>query len=340
MDKEIALELIKRSCPSIAYRIRKEIFHEDTASPEMKALQGKILAEKEVVRILALKKEDGWLGGYFHGTGEPESAIRYLMEKGVEPSHPVVQAALRAITARGEEFDRGCMQRVGKPLDEWHLGGSKLMRAWVFACAGEENHDFVRERIDEALNVFRFAAGVRRMEDVYETYKGINVFRPGVMWPCVYHLRLLAHTKMWRTQENTAMLAQAVTRLAELSPIPEIKLFNKHQVISPASVYMNNFNDDMAALDGKEWMLWFHRTELIARLQVIPRVEAMGRQLTQVRQMLHDSGGLFTKKLRHYYFTKWTQYTGLSLEADWLSAQNRVNDLTFRWLLIEVYAGL
>lgn len=340
MDHKTALHLAKTACPSIAYRIRKEIFHEDTSSPEMKALQDKILSDPEVVRIFALQKEDGWLGGSFHGTDEPESAIRYLMEKGVEPSHPVVQGALRAIIARGNDFDRGCMERVGKPLDKWHLGGSKLMKAWVFACAGEENHDFVRGMVNEALDVFRYEAGVTRAEDIYEMYKGIPVFRSGVMWPSLYHLRLLAVTQGWRTAENASLLAQAIGRMAELSPIPPIRLLHKHQVIAPASIDINIFQKDMDALPDKEWMLWFHLTELIARLGAATRVETIRKQMEQVRQMVSSSGGLFTKKLRHYYFTKWTQYTGLRLEADWASADRRTYDLTFRWLMIEAYSSL
>jgi hypothetical protein len=271
MFQDTAMYLSKTACPSIAWRIRKEILQEDCASPEMRELQRRILEEPEVKRILSLKKEDGWLGGLFHGTDEPESGIRYLMEKGVESSHPTVQAALQAILERGTDFDRGCLHRVGRHLDAWHLGGSKLIKACVFAYAGEEDHDFVREGIREALNAFRFVCGTMRMEDIYEPYKGKKVFRPGVLWPCVYHLRLLAMTRSWRTEENRQMLAKAVTGLAELSPIPEIKLLYKRQVIAPASAFMYDFNSDMAALSGFEWMMWFHRTEMIARLVSLQR---------------------------------------------------------------------
>ncbi len=333
MNQHVIESLIQSACPSIAYRIKKEILNEDVNSPDMMALQESILRDPEVTRILSLQGEDGWLGGTFHGRDEPESGIRFLMEKGVKSSHPAVQRALDAIEHRGEAFDRGCMERVGKPLDAWRLGGSKLMRACVFAYAKREEHPFVREGVREALDVFGYVCNTACIEDIYEPYKGINVFRPGVMWPCVYHLRLLAHTVGWRTRENQAMLSRAVARLAELSPIPEIKLLHRHQVISPASIYMNDFNCDMAAMDDRAWMMWFHRTELIASAGACNKAGAVFAQIAYVRDTCLENG-MFTKKLRHAFFTKWSQYTGLALEADWKAEERRVNDLTFRWLMI------
>jgi hypothetical protein len=339
MFEKTALYLTKTACPSIAFRIRKEIFQEDGESPEMHKLQKRILEVTEVKRVLSLQKEDGWLGGLFHGTDEPESGIRYLMEMGVERSHPAVQKALQAILYRGVDFDRGCLIRVGKHLDAWHLGGSILIKACVFAYAGEENHDFVRNGIVEALNAFRYVCTVLRVEDIFENYKNKKVFRPGALWPCVYHLRLLALTHSWRTEENRQMLAKAVTRLSELSPIPEIKLLYKQQVIAPASAFMYNFNSDMASLSDFEWMMWFHRTEMIARLGIASKVQAIQKQLDYVSGMAKENEGLFTKQVSHFSFMKWSAYSGLALEDGWKTKDRRVNDLTFRWLLIQHYAA-
>ncbi len=340
MDQHILKTLVQNACPSIAYRIKREILKEDIHSPDMMALQEAILRDPQVMRILALAQEDGWLGGTFHGRDEPESGIRYLMEKAVEGSHPVVRGALTAIENRGVAFDKGSMERVGKPLDDWRLGGSKLMRACVFAYAGAEEHEFVRQGILEALEVFRSVLTVRSAEDISMPYKGKLVFRKGALWPCIYHLRLLAHTQNWRTEDNLNMLAQAVTRLGELSPIPEIKLLHKGQIISPASVYMNDFKEDLAGLDSAGWAKWFHRAEMIARLNIAAKVPAVMRQLQYVSGLVKEGGGLFTKELRHPYFTEWSQYMGLALENDWKTKNRRVYDLTFRWLLIQTYAGI
>lgn len=335
--KQIALSLAQRACPSIAYRIHRDILLEDCSSPKLQELQEKLLQEAEILRILSLKREDGWLGGTFHGVDEPEFCIRYLMEKGVEPGYQVIREALEALLSRGDKFDVGSMERVGKPLDDKHLGGSKLIRACVFAYTGREQDDFITERIKEALDAFQYVCQLGSITDIYKEYKNKLVFRDGVLWPSIYHLRLLAYTKSWRSPENLTMLVAAFTRLAEFSPIPEIKLLYRSQIIGPASIFMNSFNENMESLSAREWMMWFHRTELIARLGISDRIPSVNSQIEYVNRLLDLNGGLFTMNLRHYYFTKWTQYIGLALEDDWRSVNRMINDLTFRCLLINSF---
>lgn len=334
MKQQTANFISERACPSIAYRIKKEIIREDISNPDMQTLQSKILEESEIVRIFTLRRSDGWLGGYFHGVDEPESLIRYLIEKGVEPTNPIILDALNAIIIAGEQFDHGSMSNVGKPLDDFHFGGSKLMKACVFAYAGKEDYDFVREQIKESLDVFRYVCEVNTAESIYEIYRDKKVFQVGVKWPSIYHLRLLAYTNSWRNAKNYDMLMESFQKLVQLSPIPEIKFRYKSQIISPASIYMNNFNDDMKNLTAKEWMMWFHRTELISRLGIARKIDTIRKQLDYVNSMVNENNGLFMTKLNHYYFTKWTGYTGLALENNWKSEIKRVNDLTFRHLLI------
>jgi hypothetical protein len=83
---------------------------EPVDSPEMRNLQARILEDEKVREILALRKEDGWLGGFFHGTNEPESGIRYLTEKGVEGNNPVIKGALDAIIRRGSVLTGGALK--------------------------------------------------------------------------------------------------------------------------------------------------------------------------------------------------------------------------------------
>lgn len=338
MFENTASIIAERACPSISYRIRKEILNEDISNASMKSLQAMILNEAEILRIFSLRKEDGWLGGWFHGVDEPECSIRYLIEKGVEPSHPIIQDALDALIKRGENFDEGSMYRVGKPLDELHLGGTKLIKACIFAYTGDEHYDFVIEKIEEALDVFRYICDVKNITDIYDIHKNKFVFKAGVIWPSIYHLRLLAYTRKWRNDANKEMLIKAISNLSTLSPIPSIKLLYKNQMIAPASIYMSNFNDDMKSMNAKEWMMWFHRTELISRLGIAFEVPPIKAQIEYVNKILNDNNGLFTKKLRHFYYTKWTQYLGLVLENDWKSDEKMINDLTFRCLLINSYS--
>ncbi len=329
--------LLSNACPSIKYRVKKEILHENTSTSAMKALQTQILNEEKIKYLFSLRKSDGWLGGLFHGTEEPESIIRFLTEKGVEPSHQIIQNALSAIIARDEKFDLGSLNNVGKPLDSMHIGGSKLIRACVFAYAGNEAYDFVLEQIKESLDAFEYVCEVERIEDIYKPYKDKLVFRDGVRWPCIYHLRLLAYTNCWRNNSNKAMLEKSINNLVKFSPVPSVKLLYKSQIISPASVFMNNFDNDMDSLNQKEWMMWFHRTELVSRLGIANKIDSIKNQIDYVNTYLDENHGLFVKKMRHYYFTKWTQYIGLALEDDWKTSAKIVNDLTFRCALINSY---
>lgn len=64
MFKNTAIFLAERACPSISYRIKKEILDEDISKPNMQLLQTNILNEDEILRVFSLKKVDGWLGGW------------------------------------------------------------------------------------------------------------------------------------------------------------------------------------------------------------------------------------------------------------------------------------
>jgi hypothetical protein len=62
------------------------------------------------------------------------------------------------------------------------------------------------------------------------------------------------------------MLAKAIQTLINLSPITAVFVRHKSQLIAPASVFMPDFNPDMATMDAVQWIGWFHRVELFSRL--------------------------------------------------------------------------
>lgn len=325
--------LLDHACPSIIYRTRKEILGEPTNTPSMRELQKQVLNDPEVKRVLALQKEDGWLGGHFHGADGPEGGIRYLCEKGVESDHPVIQRALEAIELRGKDFEG--LGRIGKILDDYHIGGYQMMKACVFAYAGHEKEAFIQDQIKKALSAFDYVANLQNIDSVYTLHKNkISVFVKEVKWPSTYHLRLLAFTHSWKNTNHIGTLNVAFSKLVEFSPIPSLKLLHKNQVVSPASAYMNDFNPDLGQINAKDCMMWFHRVEMIARLGIIDQVEAIKNQVQILQNILCENEGLFTKTLSHFYFNKWTQYIGLALENDWKVKNARICDLTFRSLLI------
>jgi hypothetical protein len=330
-------QILPSICPSIEYRIRKELLFQSTDQPEMIDLQTEILKDEAVQTISRSQQSDGWLAWTFHGYGSMEAGIRLLCEKGVEPTQPVLTHALCALEQHTDRLERG-LGRVGKILDGLGFGGAETIRAYLFAHAGREENSLVQEQIGQALDVFRSIIRIESLESLCEPYREKFIFRAGVRWPCIYHLRLLALTQGWRTLENLSMIVAAIQHMADLSPVPSIHVKYKSQLIAPASFCMDNFTPDMHALTDAEWMQWFHRMELLARLGVNQKIPELRQQVQTLAEMLHQGQGLFTGKLNHSYFHKWGAYTGLALEADWRFPQKRVNDLTFRSLLILHYS--
>ena len=330
-------ELLERACPSIQYRLRWEVLGEPRSA--LCDLHDRILNDAAVQEVCSWQQPDGWLGWNFHGDHSVEAGIRLLCEKGVEAQHPILADALHALERETDRLERG-IGKVGRILDDKGLGGSQTIRAAVFAYAGVEDKPFVREQIDRALAAFQAVLAIDSIDDLVEPYKGKLVYRSARLWPSIYHLRLLAFTRSWRTTENQRLLSESIQRLVDLSPLPNIHARHKSQLIAPASFCMDDFNPDMNALDDAHWMMWFHRMELLARLGVVRAIPALTRQIDTLREMFAAGQGRFTKSLSHPYFKKWGAYTGLMLERDWRDPQRRIYDRTFRSLLILHYAEI
>ncbi len=319
--------------------MRKAFLHRSPDQSEMADLQNKILQEDVVKAVINSQGADGWLAWTFHGYESMESAMRLLCEKGVEPNQPVLANALLSLEAHTDYLERG-LGKGGKILDELGFGGSETIRACLFASAGNEEIPFVKKQIEQALEVFKSVTKIKSLDYLCEPYKGKFIYRAGgVHWPSIYHLRLLAMTQNWRIPENCKMMGESIQHIVRLSPIPNIHVRHKSQLIAPASFCMDNFTPDMKWLIDAEWMQWFHRMELLARLGVVNQIPELKVQVQTLTDILEKGQGVFTKKLSHPYFQKWGAYTGLMLEKDWRLPQRRINDLTFRSLLILHYSN-
>lgn len=331
-------ELLLNACPSIRSRVRREILGEPRSAPEVSALQAGILDDGAVKAVLASQHPDGWISRTFHGYDSMESGIRLLCEKDVDPANPSFARALEALRTVPERLERG-LAKVGPLLDSGGLGGSLTMRAALPATAGLEESSWVQDEIPGALAAFGAVLTREAAEDFVESYKGKLVYRPGVVWPSIYHLRLLAFTRGWRSAESRRTVAESVRRLVEWSPLPSAYLRNGSQLVAPASFAMHDFDPDMAALDDAGWMIWFHQTELLARLGVMPLIPRLRARVASLEGLLEDGRGWFTKEVSHDYFRRWGAYSGLMLEKDWRQPRRREYDLTFRSLLILHYSG-
>jgi hypothetical protein len=331
-------ELLERACPSIRSRIHREILGASRCEAAVAALQEEIREDAAVKAVLATQHPDGWIGWNFHGYDSIESAIRLLCEKDLDPANAFFSRALATLQTMPERLQRG-IGRVGPLLDGSGLGGSLTIRAALLAQAGQETSPHVRDEIPRALSAFRAVLEGESVQDFIAPYRGKPVFRDGMVWPSIYHVRLLAFTQGWRTPENRRAVAEAVGRMVDWAPLPQVYLRHRSRLVAPACFGLRDMNPDMLQLDGARWMIWFHRMEMLARLGVVHRVPQLRAQVARLRQMLAPADGRFTKPLSHTYFRKWGAYTGLMLEKDWRKAERREYDLTFRSLLILHFAG-
>ena len=331
-------QLLEQACPSIRYRLRLEVLKQPGSEREMLALQNQILEDPAVQEVLSWQAADGWLAWNFHGYQSMEAGIRLLCEKGVDSRHPVLSKALQALRGCDEDrLERG-LGKPGRILDQLGLGGAQMIRAAVLAYAGVEDEPGVQSQIELALAGFRSVLTIHQVGDLVDEFKGKQVFRPGILWPGIYHLRLLARTHSWRTPQNQRDMVQCIQNLVHLSPLPSMNIRYKSQMITPASFGMHHFNPDLASLDDAGWMIWFQRMEPLARLGVIQRVPELARQAETLAELLETGTGFFTRRLNHAYFKKWGAYTGLMLENDWKDPHRRTNDLTFRSILVLHYS--
>ena len=337
MKKKIENYLLENACPSIKYRVKKEVKNSISLSEEENLI--KEIMRDDLVRDISLRQnKNGWIDLDFHHKKGVETSVRVLAQKGIDKKHIYQEKMLHELEKRENSFDDGGLFKVGKVLDDKGFGGSNLIRATIFAYAGEEEKDFIKAQIKNSLTKFEYVLKVNNLEDIIKPYRNKYVFKAGVMWPSIYDLRILAYTYGWRSNENLNLLIGAVQKLINLSPIPNINVLHKSQLISPASFCMHSFNSELTTMKDKEWMMWFHRMELLSRIGVVKHIKELNEQVCYLLNLLDKSEGLFAKRLSHYYFNKWGTYTGLALEKDWKTQGRRICDLSFRSLLILHYS--
>jgi hypothetical protein len=89
-------------------------------------------------------------------------------------------------------------------------------------------------------------------------------------------------SQSWRTPENRKMIT------ASIQPR------HKSQLI-PLRLCMDEFTPDMNRLTDAEWMQWFHRMELLARLGVVAQIPELQKQTQTLADMLIAGQGVFKK---------------------------------------------
>ncbi|MGE5630799.1 MAG: hypothetical protein ACM3TR_06835 [Caulobacteraceae bacterium] len=336
-------ELQENACPSIRYRINKEILNKPE---DFEEYQSKILEDKRIQYVLSWQNNDGYLGEVFHGGWIPreerkysttgaESALRFLSEMGLPKENQVICSGLNALLC--SDWNRG-KSNWNMYYPEIGLFGDDIIRTVVFAYFDIEEHDFIQKEIRRAFDCLERVNNISSIEEIIEKYRDKYVYKPGTTLPWLYHLRLLAFTDSWKNNSNLKRLAELIEHLISLSPFPDIYIKYKSQLIAPASIYPKNLKKDLRDFIDKDWFSWFHTFELFSRMGIVKEVPVLRSQLDELKGILSQGDGFFRIKPKDYCFSKWSVYTGLALEEDWRK-DKWMYDLTFRSLLILKYSG-
>ncbi|MCL2500934.1 MAG: hypothetical protein FWE90_11480 [Defluviitaleaceae bacterium] len=349
MKNKIIEFLLENANPSIVLRIKKEILNDITPKEETDLLE-RIIPEKNVQTVIQSQKPDGWFGNAFHGSSPTqgvgmynnmEVGLRYLAEKGFPPENRYIKRAVHSFLS-DEPHYREC--RMKAPEDDYTVTalGLFLPRSSVIIRAGYEYllppNDYINlaHDIEFSFKTFINVLQYPNMDDVIDTGKRKLCFKPGILWPCSYDLRILAHSQKWRNENNTALLIKAMNRLFSFNHVRNKNIYTKIKSFykSPCLAFIHNQMFCLGLMDENYFN--FDLMELFARCGVIKHVDflsdKLGRFLSKIDSDLNIDHIINSKE------RDWGPYSGFALEEDWKIRKRKQSDILFRILLIIHYA--
>lgn len=345
--------LLENADPSIALRVKREILGYLSENDEHSLTQ-QIARQKNVQTILQSQKPDGWIGNHFHGQSQKSGAgmfdnmevgLRYLAEKGFPAEHEYVAKAVSSFLSKAP-FDSAYGVKPPKPPDTdytYTASGLYLARSSVMLRAGYEaqlpsNHFIdLHYDVDFSLKTFLKVLDYTFPDDVVWGHRKKPCFQPGVMWPCLYHLRILAHSHAWRSGHNIGLLSESIIRLYALPQSDEtIYTYINGQYVSPCLAFLGEQGRLLGAHNEKDISL--DLLELFARCGILGKVSELNAKLEYLLSRI-DADMNVNIDLNKRYVTAWSPYFGYALEENWRTNTKKQCDLLFRVLLIIHYAG-
>jgi hypothetical protein len=348
-------ELLAEANPSIKYRIYRDILKE-SQSMKMERFYAEVLQDPQVKYAFSLQSADGYFGDVFHAGFIPkgshygkfgtEGIMRFLFEKGIEPSDPRIRAGLEALRRDswlGQEKGIWCVY-----YKDIGMYGPEFIRTALLSMFGFVSDTEMKPFICDTIKTFEDLYHISSYDSMIEDFKYggrcYKVYKKGVRFPEYYHLKMLAFSDLWRTEENQLRVIAGVKRLVEFSPLQEVRVKYKARWLAPGSIRPFNLKVDLGDLAAAGWIRdnweqWFMTFEHFARMGIVKCVPELNNQASQLFDLLEEGKGFFPLNLKEEYFNRWGAYLGLALENNWKNGRARY-DLTFRSLLILSYAGL
>lgn len=330
-------QLIKEGCPSIAYRVRKEIRQDELSGKEDTEYQNLIYSEPKVQKVLAWQDPDGYFGTRLHTPPSRskvwahEGCVRYLLEMGLAKENETLRKALEVMLCPG--WGKECEN--SRAAEVFKYG---VIRASLFAQAGLSDYEFVSGCVEDALYGFRCITEAKNYTDlVYEGAGGRLIFKEGNFIPVIYHLRLLAFTESWRSEENLKMIELAYRKLYEWLPLPPIYYKAKSYPVAPLGTICWPLNQDFSGVFG---FFWLHFYEMSARLGMLGSGSPFRKHFERLKEvLLKQNGSLNEFAIKKEEYIGWSGYSGMALEGDWKVRQQKERDFMFRVLLIDKYSN-
>jgi hypothetical protein len=357
MKEKIMDFLLNNSDPSIVLRIKKELLNNLSAKDESELLS-EIILQTNIQTVIQSQKSDGWFGNHFHGASAKfgagmfdnmEVGLRYLAEKGFPAENEYISKAVNSFLLKDPlSYDVYRIKQPNPPGTDYTTTafGIYFIRCSLIVRAGHEflfpENEFIniKHDIDFSLKTFLNVLNYENIDDVIDRNRKKLCFKPNILWPCIYDLRVLAHSQGWRNDKNVSLLADSVNHLFSFPQSGDcVYSYRKGQYYSPCGAFIHYpILDGDSSSNGVIGSDWLDVMELFARCGMINQVKVLKNEYNSLVSALDENLNINLEIRKHRNEFLWGCYGGIALEQDWKTAIRKTCDLLFRILLIIHYA--
>jgi len=347
LDKAIDY-LLKNAGAVIQYRLCKEILQDITKTEDENLLE-QIYQTPYFKLVESYAKPTGFIGHGVHGHSnipgrchetplqDGETAARLLACYAIPLEHPLVSgfvAALRNSDILQYEIAYNKTNQVtfSNRHKEIASGNGWLLPIYtMLTLLGHGDDPDVQPFQDVCLDAFGRVLQVNSLTEIL-TYKPERKLKynwpyidANTLYPCQYHLTILAHTQSWRNPTAKKMLANAINAIDELTQEDnEIVQMFKDKGMSGLGQFNKPFVPYTASLD--EWLSRQYLTD-IAMLGVGRNANVIRVTADYLEQQLVDNGILQGIKAPSNRYP--SAYNDVYLEPNYRKKTAHACDLTF-----------
>ena len=143
-----------------------------------------------------------------------EVGLRYLAEKGFPPENEYIYSAVNSFLLK-KNYDYE-VYRIKAPIPPdtdysrtafalFLMRSSIIIRACYEFKLRENDIIDLRHDINFSFKTFTNVLNFSGTDEVIETRRKKLCFKSGVLWPCLYDLRMLAFSRGWRNRNNISI---------------------------------------------------------------------------------------------------------------------------------------